>query len=142
MKRRLVGGLRRTGAVAALAAVALVGSAGAASAATGGAYASGTGVFGSANWEWTKSGWKNGNAAVRDTACDGEPVFIHFQVRTSSSTYTTPKRWNQQGCGETSSWAGLTYDAGYYVTSVRVVTCVDTGTPRCYYSDWQDNPLT
>ncbi|MEU1290614.1 hypothetical protein [Kitasatospora sp. NPDC005856] len=141
MKRRLTRNLRRAGVVTAAAAAALMGSAGIASAAPGGAYASGTGVFGSANWEWTTSGWKNGNAAVRDTACDAKPVYIHFRVKTTrGSIYSTTPRWNQQGCGETSSWAGLAYDAGYYVAAVQVETCVkDKG---CYQSDWQDNPLT
>ncbi|WP_128983552.1 hypothetical protein [Streptomyces roseicoloratus] len=144
MKRRIFGNMRRAGVVTAAAAVALLGSAGIASAATGEAYASGPGVFGSANWQWTKSGWTNGNAAVRDTSCDGNSVYIRFQVKTTSgSVYSTTPRRNGGGCGSTSSWGGLTYDAGYYVSGVRVVTCVDDyGDDTCYYSSWKDNPLT
>ncbi|MFF1510649.1 hypothetical protein [Streptomyces sp. NPDC058326] len=145
MKRPITGTLRRTGVVAAAVATALLASAGVASAATGSATASGTGVYGSANWEWTRSGWKNGNAAVRDTGCDGEPVYVHFRAKKANSTYvySTVKRFNYNGCrGDDGYWTGLGFDAGYYITSVQVVACVDTSTPRCYFSAWQDNPLT
>lgn len=144
MKRRFSGNLRRVGVVTTAATAALLGSTGVASAATGEAYAPGTGVYGSANWEWTRSGWKNGNAAVRDTACDGNSVYIRFQVKTTTgSIYSTTPRTNGGGCGSTSSWGGLTYDAGSYVNSVRVVTCVaDWGDDTCFDSVWKDNPLT
>lgn len=136
--------LRRMGAVTAAASVALLGFTGVASAASGGGYASGPGVFGSANWVWTTSGWTSGNAAVRDTSCDGNKVYIFFEAkRTTGQVYSTKHRDNGGGCGSTSSWGGLTYDAGYSVGSVRVVTCVDdAGSDTCFRSGWQDNPLT
>ncbi|SDU03492.1 hypothetical protein [Amycolatopsis keratiniphila] len=133
--------LQRAGAVTAAASMALLGLTGVASAASGEAYASGTGVFGSANWVWTKSGFNTANVAVRDTKCDAHKVFVFFEVkRTTGQVYQTKHRENGGGCGSTASWSDLTYDAGYYVKAVRVVTCVDGG--NCFRSTYQDNPLT
>ncbi|KOV33066.1 hypothetical protein ADK60_12950 [Streptomyces sp. XY431] len=147
MARRFNGVLRRAGLTAAAAATILMASAGVASAATGEGYASGPGVFGSANWEWTKSGWKNGKAAVRDTRCENPlnyGVYIHFNVKANGKTFTTKDRFDPDGCGGSDGyWSGLTYDAGFYVTSVQVETCVDDwGDDTCFTSAWQDNPLT
>ncbi|KDN86855.1 hypothetical protein [Kitasatospora cheerisanensis] len=142
MERRLKGTLRRTGLVAAAAATALLASAGVASAAArGAATAYGPEVYGSANWQWTTTGWTDGNAAVRDTLCDGKNAYVHFEVRFNGVVVPTKDRKDPDGCDPTDGyWSGLTYDAGYYVGAVRVVTCIDGG--RCYYSPWQDNPLT
>ncbi|MFK0247831.1 hypothetical protein ACIQUM_24325 [Amycolatopsis azurea] len=141
MRSFAVRNLRRAGVVTAAASMALMGFAGVASAASGEAYASGTGVFGSANWVWTKSGFKTANVAVRDTKCDAHKVFIFFEVkRTTGQVYQTKHRENGGGCGSTASWSDLTYDAGYHVGAVRVVTCVDGGS--CHRSTYQDNPLT
>ncbi|MFF2777388.1 hypothetical protein ACFVU3_21055 [Streptomyces sp. NPDC058052] len=99
-----------------------------------------------ANWEWTRSGWKNGTAAVRDTRCETVDyvVSIHFRVKFNGQTVATKKRPDPDGCGGSDGYfPGLGYDAGFYVTSVEVVTCVaDWGEPTCFHSGFVDNPLT
>ena len=88
--------------------------------------------------------WAHGNAAVRDTKCDGNSVYIYFEAkRSTGQIYSTKHRENGDGCGKTRSWSGLTYDAGFYIGAVQVVTCVDDlGSDTCYKSGFKDNPLT
>ncbi|MFC3453355.1 hypothetical protein ACFOSH_28295 [Amycolatopsis speibonae] len=115
---------------------------GTASAATGAATGSGSEVYGSANWTWTFSGMKNINMAVRDTKCDGNPVYVFFEADLGMGTIDpTPYRWNESGCGTTHDWNNLKYNSGTKLSRVRVVVCVDdAGWDTCYRSGWQYNP--
>lgn len=80
--------------------------------------------------------------AVRDTKCDGNPVYVFFEADLGMGTIDpTPYRWNQSGCGTTATWSNLKYNSGTKLSKVRVVTCVDdAGWDTCYRSGWQRNP--
>ncbi|MBE1573572.1 hypothetical protein ACFORH_14565 [Amycolatopsis roodepoortensis] len=142
MKRFLSRNLRRVATAAVVASAATLAFTGTASAATGAATGSGNEVYGSANWTWTLSGMKSINMAVRDTKCDGNPVYVHFEADLGMGTIgQTPYRWNQSGCGTTTTWSNLWYSSGTKLSRVRVVVCVDdAGWDTCYRSGWQYNP--
>ncbi|RSN11140.1 hypothetical protein DMC63_30310 [Streptomyces sp. WAC 05977] len=142
MKRFLSRNLRRVATAAVVASAATLAFTGTASAATGAATGSGSEVYGSANWTWTLSGMKSINMAVRDTKCDGNPVYVHFEADLGMGTIDpTPYRWNQSGCGTTTTWSNLWYSSGTKLSRVRVVVCVDdAGWDTCYRSGWQYNP--
>ncbi|MFJ4100082.1 hypothetical protein [Amycolatopsis japonica] len=141
MKGILSRNLRRAATAIAVASAATLAFTGTASAATGAATASGSEVYGSANWTWTFSGMTGINMAVRDTKCDGNPVYVFFEADLGMGTIDpTPYRWNESGCGTTSYWSNLSYSSGTKLSRVRVVTCVDdAGWDTCYRSGWQYN---
>ncbi|RSN31167.1 hypothetical protein DMC61_13425 [Amycolatopsis sp. WAC 04169] len=141
MKGILSRNLRRAATAIAVASAATLAFTGTASAATGAATASGSEVYGSANWTWTFSGMSGINMAVRDTKCDGNPVYVFFEADLGMGTIDpTPYRWNESGCGTTSYWSNLKYNSGTKLGKVRVVTCVDdAGWDTCYRSGWQYN---
>ncbi|GAB3713524.1 hypothetical protein GCM10027598_20930 [Amycolatopsis oliviviridis] len=142
MKGLLSRNLRRAVTATVVVSAATLAFTGTASASTGAGTGSGSEVYGSANWTWTLSGMKNINMAVRDTKCDGNPVYVFFEADLGMGTIDpTPYRWNENGCGTTNHWNNLKYNSGTKLSRVRVVVCVDdAGWDTCYRSGWQYNP--
>ncbi len=147
MGKSLRGAMRRVGVVGATAALTMtLASTGSASAAARGeAYAYGPEVFGSANWTWGYASMSNINMAVRDTQCDGNPVYIRFITMVApAASQRTQKRWNNNGCrGNDAYWENLSFESVGHLDGVKVEVCVDDAfVDTCYESAGLDNPVT
>lgn len=136
---------RRKGAIATIAVAALLGVfSGTALGARGDAC--GTGVCGSATFTWASDlEMYPISMSVKDTGCDGHPVYIRFIVYNHGSTsgWRTTKRWNSSGCqAGYVTWNNLRLHDSNHLIAVKVEACVDdAGNDTCYTSVRLNSPF-
>jgi hypothetical protein len=78
---------------------------------------------------------------VKDTACDSSDVYAHFIVYYGGGVWTSPWRYDSNGCGTSVEWNNLYIHDSRGIYAVQLEACVDSaGSNECDTSDVAHNP--
>jgi hypothetical protein len=105
-------------------------------------YARDGGASFSGSLTWTGRGSFKANITLKDAKCDGNAVYFYFIINKGwTSEWQGTRRENKKGCGESSTWTGITGSDsnGIYGPTLRVCTDISLGLDSCREYTY-DNP--